>query len=100
MNIKINHRDVAPQNVAEAALEKEICTIQFELNEQFSFDKAFEAMISIGAALGRVRLGATEKAEESEQLDLLDSIEAEAEAEAEVEAEAKSRSRSRSRSRS
>ena len=60
MYIKINDRDVAPQNVAEAALEKEIRSIHFELNEQFSFDNAFEAMIDVRSALGRVQVGEPE----------------------------------------
>jgi hypothetical protein len=118
MHIKINDRDVAPQNVAEAALEKEIRSIHFELNEQFSFDNAFEAMFAIGSALGRVEVGEPEepkllspeeftkalsktkaeaeaeaKAEESNQMDWVDleNLRCLAEAEAETETKAKAK---------
>jgi len=90
MHIKINDRDVAPHHVIEAASEKEIRSIHFELNEQFSFDNALEAMLSIGQALGVVNVGEPEEPKllsPEEFTKALSKTKAEAEAEAEAKAE-------------
>lgn len=60
MHIKINDRDVMPQNIAEAVLEREVRSIHFELNEAFDFSDAFEAMLEMGEALGEVHVGQSE----------------------------------------
>lgn len=60
MYIKINDRDVAPQNVAAAVLERPVVLIHFQIGENFTFENAFEAMVAMGEALGVVNVGERE----------------------------------------